>query len=78
MDTIVPCHTKSKYVNGLATDITPCVGHALAQIKSCKLPKIPLMDTLHSTLKNQSNFETLTERNLSIFDFREHHGVVES
>ena len=68
-ETIVPCHTRS------GDDTIPCTGHILAQINSCKSPKInQAAIEAHAFLRSQPDHDEQKGKVLSQFTFDAHHG----
>lgn len=74
-ETVIPCHMRSSTNEaGDFVDVSPCIGQALTQIKSCKAPYDPELKALHLELREQENFEELKDNALADWEFHSHHG----
>jgi len=75
-DMPVPCHMKSEANDeGVLENKgnTPCIGHLMAQVKSCKLPHSQESQGLIAQLRAQPNFEALKSAALAKWEFIPHH-----
>ena len=74
-DVPMPCHMKSKEDGEgiLVEDDSPCIGHLLAQIKSCKSPLSAESIALRAELKKQDNIEELKSQVLATWEFTPYH-----
>jgi len=78
-DTVVACHTRTKHdpktnVPKSLNDVSICVGHLLAQIKTCKSSRHPDAAKAIEGLRKQDNITELLSDNLG-FDFKSHHKI---
>ena len=78
-DVPVPCHMKSPIDDegNLIEAGTPCVGHLLAQAKSCKSPRSTESANLIAELKEQDNYDELKSQVLASWEFNAHHSEQE-
>ena len=73
-DTVVACHTTSKYdVNGVTTPVV-CRGHLLAQKKVCKQIRHEDAVDVAKSEAFQEQYDELKDEVLG-FDFAEHHRI---
>lgn len=75
-DNAIPCHMKSKFDDKgelIATTHRPCIGQALAQIKSCKRVNDPATAALHDELRKSENIDKLKDSVLAVWEFESHH-----
>tara|TARA_R110001583_G_scaffold174017_4_gene328248 strand:+ start:2593 stop:2943 length:351 start_codon:yes stop_codon:yes gene_type:complete len=74
-DVPVPCHMKSHVGEDgvIVEDNSPCIGHLLAQAKSCKSPRSTESSALIAGLKAQSNYGELRMQVLAQWEFDPHH-----
>lgn len=78
-DTIIPCHSRTKYNENTEmptfnSDIVPCTGHLVAQIKVCKRQKNEDAANAQDYVRNLENIEEL-KQNILGFDFKKHHEI---
>jgi len=76
VDEPIPCHTKSGVDDkGMLENKgdTPCIGHLIAQIKSCKSPHSVESQALIAQLRKQDNIGELKENALARWEFMPYH-----
>lgn len=77
-DSAIPCHLKTQFDDKgdpIPTTHRPCIGQALAQIKSCKHVNDPATAELHKELRKQDNIDELKSGVLAIWEFTKHHDI---